>query len=158
MLNPEYGYWNVSIEKNGRMRMPTELLKALPEDERKSFFVTHGFGNHVMLWTSQAFRKRMDIMNTLNKNDIKVKTYRNAFLRDLTNIECDVQNRVVIPKAFLETYNIDKEVVIVLDNGQIEIWSKEEFKIFDLNSEEMAEYNQDIFGNKNNNITEQGNE
>ena len=159
MPNPEYGYWDISIERNGRMRMPTELLRALPEDERKSFFVTHGFGPHIMLWTNQAFRKQMDKLNALNRNDRVVKKYRNAFLRNLTNVECDAQDRFVIPKALLEKYGIDKDLVIVMDNGQIEIWNKSKFQErFDVDPEEMDELNEQIFSGNFNAVTETDNE
>jgi len=159
MSIPEYGYWEVAIEKNGRMKMPTALLKALPEDERKSFWVTHGFGHHIMLWTSQAYRKQMDFLNSLNRNDRNVKRYRNAFLRNLTNVECDAQDRFVIPKPLMEKYEIDKDIVLVLDNGQIEIWNKKEYDSqFDIDPEEMNELNEQIFTGKFNNPIERNNE
>ena len=53
--NLAYGYWEASIEKSGRVKLPTALLRALPEDERKVFHVTHGFGEHIMLWSEKAY-------------------------------------------------------------------------------------------------------
>ena len=159
MSNLDYGYWDVTIEKSGRMRMPTELLKALPEDDRKSFWVTHGFGHHVMLWTNQAYRKQMDKLNSLNRNDRLVKRYRNAFLRNLTNVECDAQDRFVIPRALIEKYDIDKDIVLILDNGKIEIWSKGIYdEKFNVDPEELDALNEQIFSEKSNVVTEQGNE
>jgi MraZ protein len=159
MSNPDYGYWDVTIEKSGRMRMPTELLKALPEDDRKSFWVTHGFGHHIMLWTSQAYRKQMDKLNSLNRNDRLVKRYRNAFLRNLTNVECDAQDRFVIPRALIEKYDIDKDIVLILDNGKIEIWSKVIYdEKFNVDPEELDELNEQIFSEKSNVVTEKDNE
>ena len=49
-----YGYWEVSIEKSGRLKLPTALLRSLSEDERKTFYVTHGFGDYIMLWSEKA--------------------------------------------------------------------------------------------------------
>ena len=64
-MTPDYGYWEVSIEKSGRLKLPASLLQKLPEDERKSFYVTHGFGEYIMLWSEKAYRKQMEYMNSL---------------------------------------------------------------------------------------------
>lgn len=160
MSNLEYGYWEVTIEKSsGRLKIPTALLKSLPEDERKTFFITHGIGNHIMLWSDQAFKKRMNKLNTLDREERDVKKYRNAFLRNFTSVECDTQDRIIIPKPLLEKYGIEKDIVLLLDHGQIEIWSKKDYEKFDLDPEEMAELNEQLFAGKFNNVvTEKSNE
>ena len=145
MLGFDYGYWEVAIEKHGRIKLPTMLLKSLAEDDRKSFVVTPGFGNHIALWTMKAYQKQIDYLNSLDRNIIAIKKYRNAFLTRNTFVECDSQDRLVIPKPFMELYHIDREVVLVLDNGKIELWNSEEYhKEFDMTPEELDELNEAI--------------
>ena len=140
-----YGYWEVSIEKSGRLKLPTALLRSLSEDERKTFYVTHGFGDYIMLWSEKAYQKQVDYMNSLDRNLTRVKLYRNAFLRNTAMLECDSQNRIVVPKPLLEMYSIDKELVILLDNGQIEMWtSKKYHEKFDLRPEDFEKLNEDM--------------
>ncbi|MDR0205854.1 MAG: division/cell wall cluster transcriptional repressor MraZ [Bacteroidales bacterium] len=127
MSNLDYYFWEMTIEKYGRLKLPTGLLKLLHENERQRFFATHGFGNHIMLWTETAFRKKLDFLNSLNRNVIENKRYRNALLRNMAFVECDSQNRLVIPKPLMEYYKIEKDAVLVFDNGQIEIWNALEF-------------------------------
>lgn len=149
MTSFNYGYWEVSIEKHGRMKLPTALLKALPENERKNFWLAHGFGKHIMLWTSKAYEEQMDFLNSLDRNDLQVKRYRNAFLRNIASVECDAQDRFVIPKPLLDMYEIDKEVVLLLDNGKIEIWSHTEYhKQFAMSPTELEELNALIHSEK----------
>ena len=145
MDTPGYGYWEVSIEKSGRLKLPTALLRSLSEDERKTFYVTHGFGDYIMLWSEKAYQKQVDYMNSLDRNLTRVKLYRNAFLRNTAMLECDSQNRIVVPKPLLEMYSIDKELVILLDNGQIEMWnSKKYHEKFDLRPEDFEKLNEDM--------------
>lgn len=145
MASFDYGYWEVAIEKHGRVKLPAALLKSLDEDDRGSFVVTPGFGKHIMLWTVKAYKAQMDYLNSLDRNLIAVKKYRNAFLTRNTFVECDSQDRLVIPKPFMEMYNIDHEVVMLLDNGKIEIWNSEEYhKEFDMTPEELNELNEAI--------------
>ena len=141
----EYGYWEVSIEKSGRLKLPMALLRSLSEEDRRTFYVTHGFGEYITLWSEKAYRKQMDYMNSLDRNLTRVKLYRNAFLRNTAMLECDSQNRIVVPKPLLEMYSIDKELVILLDNGQIEMWnSKKYHEKFDLRPEDFEKLNEDM--------------
>jgi MraZ protein len=140
-----YGYWEVSIEKSGRLKLPTALLRALPEDNRSTFYVTHGFGSYITLWSEDAYQKQMDYMNSLDRNLMRVKLYRNAFLRNTAQVECDAQHRIVIPKPMMEMYAIDKELVLVLDNGQIEMWNSAKYhEQFDMSPEELGKLNEDM--------------
>ena len=145
MSGLDYGFWEIAIEKHGRIKIPTALLKSLPEAERQRFWVTHGFGNHIMLWTESAYRAKMNFFNSLDRNIITNKRLRNAFLRDMAFVECDAQDRFVIPKALMEYYKIGKEVILVLDNGQIEIWNAAEYREkFEMSPEEFELLNEKI--------------
>ena len=145
MLGFDYGYWEVAIEKHGRIKLPTMLLKSLDEDDRKSFVATPGFGNHIALWTMKAYREQMNYLNSLDRNIIAIKKYRNAFLTRNTLVECDSQSRLVIPKFFMEYYNIDREVVMILDDGKIDVWDSEAYhKEFDMTPEELNKLNEEI--------------
>jgi MraZ protein len=145
MSSFDYGSWEIAIEKYGRLKLPTALLKSLPETERQRFWVTHGFGPHIMLWTETAYRAQMEFLNSLDRNIIEIKKFRNAFLRNTTFVECDNQARFVIPKPFMEHYNIEKEVVLMLDNGKIEIWNASKYhEEFDMLPEELNLLNEKI--------------
>ena len=140
-----FGYWEVSIENSGRLKLPSGLLRALSEDERKTFYVTHGFGEYIMLWSEKAYRKQMDFLNSLDRNLKRVKLYRNAFLRNTAQLECDAQFRIVIPKPLMDMYSIDKEIVLQLDNGQIEMWNSQKYhEKFDMTPEELEDLNQEM--------------
>jgi len=146
MSNSEYNFWEITVEKYGRLKLPALLLKSLPEDERQRFFVTHGFGKHIMLWSETAFRIKMDALNALNRNSIENKRFRNAFLRNMACVECDSQDRFVIPKPLLDYYKIEKDAVLLLDNGQIELWNASVFyEKFAMEPDDLDELNEKIF-------------
>lgn len=145
MPNLKYGYWEVSIEKSGRLKLPTNLLRSLPEDGRDAFYVTHGFGEHIMLWSEAAYQEQMEFLNSLDRNLTRVKKYRNAFLRNTAYLEGDAQHRIVIPKAMMDLYHLDKEVVLLLDNGRIELWNSSRYhEKFDMTPEALEQLNEDI--------------
>jgi division/cell wall cluster transcriptional repressor MraZ len=145
MFGFDYRFWELTIEKYGRLKLPATLLKSLPENERQRFCITHGFGQHIMLWTESAFRKKMEFINSLDRNIIEIKKYRNALLRNMAFVECDTQDRFVIPKPLMEYYKIEKDAVLLLDNGQIEIWNASEFHAqFDMAPDDLNQMNEKI--------------
>jgi MraZ protein len=145
MLKSNYGYWDVTMEKSGRMKLPAALLKQLSEDDRAIFFVTRGFGSYISLWTNSSYQEQTAYLDTLDYNIIENRIYRNAFLKNLVAIECDAQNRFMIPRSLLEYYKIDRNVVLILSKGQIEIWSQESYNAqFDLSPEDFAKLNEKI--------------
>ncbi|MCR5115585.1 MAG: division/cell wall cluster transcriptional repressor MraZ [Bacteroidales bacterium] len=127
MAGIKYRWFEVSLEKNGRLKLPTALLRELAESDRQCFWATVGFGQHIMLWTQSAYEAQVRFLDSLDRNLVEVKRYRNILLRQSAYLECDAQSRIVLPKSLLEKYKIAGEAVLVLDNGQIEIWNVEAF-------------------------------
>jgi DNA-binding transcriptional regulator/RsmH inhibitor MraZ len=71
--------------------------------------------------------------------------YRNAFLRNTAFLECDAQDRIVIPKPLMEQYDIEREIVLLLDNGRIEIWNCSKYhEKFDMSPDELEKLNEEI--------------
>ena len=74
-----------------------------------------------------------------------MKRYRNAFMRNTAFLECDAQDRIVIPKPLMEQYGIQKEIVLLLDNGKIEIWNCQKYhEKFDMSPEDLEALNEQI--------------
>ena len=122
------------------------LLKSLPETERQHFWITRGFGDNIALWTETAFRKKMEFINSLNRELIINRNYRNAFLCNMAAVECDAQDRFVIPKGLMDFAKIEKDVVLVLDNGKIDIWDASKYHTeFNKSPEEYELLNEKIY-------------
>lgn len=127
MAGLKYRWFEVTLEKNGRLKLPASLLKELSEDDRQSFWATVGFGKHIMLWTQSAYEAQAAFLDSLDRNLVEVRQYRNILLRQSAYLECDAQSRIVLPKNLLEKYGIETRAVLVLDHGQVEVWNVDEF-------------------------------
>ena len=146
MATFDLGFWEIAIEKHGRLKLPTALLKSLPENERQQFWLTRGEGTHITLWTETAFRTKVDFINSLNRNIIQNRNYRNAFLCNMAAVECDNQDRFVIPKRLMDFYKIEKDVVLVMDNGKIDIWNASKYHAdFNMSPAEYELLNEKIY-------------
>lgn len=152
------GYWEISIEPNGRIKLPNTLLKLLAEDERKHFILSRGFGKNLTLWSKTAYHRQLQFFNSLDMNILKNRRLRNSFIIGIANIDTDNQNRIVIPKHLIQYAEIDKEMVIVLDNGMMEFWNKQTYyNEFNTSPEEFMLLNQEIHMIQNKNREEESN-
>ncbi|MBQ7550105.1 MAG: hypothetical protein IJT04_01075 [Bacteroidales bacterium] len=160
MAGFKYRWFEVTLEKYGRLKLPAALLKELNEEDRQTFWATVGFGKHIMLWTQSAYQAQSDFLDTLDRNLLEVKRYRNILLRQSAYLESDSQNRIVLPKSLLEKYNIGREVVLVLDHGQIEIWNVNDFNAAcdEVSPEDYAAMNAEMHSGKYNIVRKEGND
>lgn len=140
--------FDVTMEKNGRLKLPVLLLKQLPENERMQFNITHGLNQNIILWTESAFSKRIEKLNTLDEEVVEVQNYKKIAFRRIIPVEVDSQNRIIIPKPFLDKYKFGKDLILWLENGKVEIWDAETFNNnFDKDPEEVGKMNQEVFTN-----------
>lgn len=136
------------MEKNGRLKLPSLLLKQFPEEERQNFYITHGLNHNIILWTESALTERIEKVNQLDEEKILVQDYKKVAFRRIVPVETDAQNRIIIPKLFIEKYQFNKELVLWLENGKVEIWDAQLFDSkFDKTPEEVGQMNQEVFTN-----------
>jgi MraZ protein len=68
------------------------------------------------------------------------------FSKDTAEVELDANNRLLIPARLLKLAEIDKDVVLAGQLGQIEIWSKELYDQTGIDSEDFGELANKILG------------
>lgn len=140
--------FEVSMEKSGRLKLPTLLLKQFPEEERQNFYITYGLNYNIILWTESALAERIEKVNQLDEEKTLVQDYKKIAFRRIVPIESDSQNRIIIPKLFIEKYQFNKDLILWLENGKVEIWDAAVFDSrFDKTPEEVGQINQEVFSN-----------
>lgn len=140
--------FEVTMEKNGRLKLPSLLLKQFPEEERQAFYITHGLNHNIILWTESALTERIEKVNQLDGENVLVQNYKKVAFRRIVPVETDSQNRIIIPKLFIEKYQFQKDLVLWLENGKVEIWDAQLFDSkFDMSPEEVGLMNQEVFTN-----------
>ena len=122
-----YGQYYHSLDRKGRIIIPSKLRQALSEIFSEKLMATRGLEQCIFLFPIEVWRE-------LEENKIKTLPFvtgsrARAFTRLLFSgaVECslDKQGRVLLPHNLREYAGIEKEVVTAGVLNRIEIWSKE---------------------------------
>jgi MraZ protein len=125
-MNALTGQYEVKVDGKGRLRMPTDLLRQIPEDTNSKYVINKGLDNCLRLYPIVQWNA---ITEEMNKNLNWFKSNEREFLRYFyqaaTQIELDSNDRILIPKRLTDAVGIKDEVVILAFGDVIEIWNSD---------------------------------
>lgn len=121
------GEYNCKIDSKGRITFPAKLREQL---EGQNFVITRGLDKCIDLFPMDKWNEKMKKLENIKTTDIKQRTYVRFLLSAATELDFDAQGRINIPQS-LKTYSeLEKEVVVIGQNGRMEIWSKSRWDSF----------------------------
>lgn len=125
-MNALTGQYEVKVDGKGRLRMPTDLLRQIPEDTNSKYVINKGLDNCLRLYPIVQWNA---ITEEMNKNLNWFKSNEREFLRYFyqaaTQVELDSNDRILIPKRLTDAVGIKDEVVILAFGDVIEIWNSD---------------------------------
>ena len=122
------GKYPAKLDDKNRLFVPSKLREELGGD----FFVTLGFncGRRCLTIYTQPDWQRLS--ENYNHLPIAQKSAANSLIfMNATECEPDKQFRFTLPQFLLEYAGIQREVMIVGEAGQAEIWDSNEFAAFE---------------------------
>lgn len=137
------GEYHHSIDNKGRMIVPSKFRDELGE----MFIITRGldqclFGYPISEW--ELIEEKLKGL-PLTKKD--ARAFTRFFFSGATESELDKQGRINIPAPLLQYAKLEKECVILGVSNRIEIWSKQIWEDYFLQSEEsFAEIAENMIG------------
>ena len=136
------GEYNCKIDSKGRITFPAKLREQL---EGQNFVITRGLDKCIDLFPMDKWNEKMKKLENIKTTDIKQRTYVRFLFSAATELDFDAQGRINIPQS-LKTYSeLEKEVVVIGQNGRMEIWSKSRWDSFMSDSlENIADIAQEL--------------
>ena len=136
------GEYNCKIDSKGRITFPAKLREQL---EGQNFVITRGLDKCIDLFPMDKWNEKMKKLENIKTTDIKQRTNVRFLLSAATELDFDAQGRINIPQS-LKTYSeLEKEVVVIGQNGRMEIWSKSRWDSFMSDSlENIADIAQEL--------------
>ena len=145
------GQYEVKVDGKGRLRLPTDLLRQIPEETRTKYVLNKGLDNCLRLYPINQWTSITQELNKLSYFQSKEREFLRLFYQAATQIELDGNDRVLIPKRLIEASSIKDEVVILAFHDVIEIWSSETYYNNVKEPENFAQMADDIWAKLNGN-------
>ncbi|MGI4805936.1 MAG: division/cell wall cluster transcriptional repressor MraZ [Janthinobacterium lividum] len=149
------GEFECKLDAKGRMMIPANLRKQLPEAEREGLVINRGFEKHLVIYPRKEWDLILDDLSKLNQYEKKNRDFVRYFTRGATEIVPDAAGRVLFPKNLLDYAGIGTEVVLIGNLNKIEVWAQDAYdEQLDNEPENFAKLAEEVMGNKKNGANE----
>ncbi|WP_316836436.1 division/cell wall cluster transcriptional repressor MraZ [Pedobacter nutrimenti] len=146
------GEFDCKLDAKGRLMVPSNLKKQLPNVEQEGLVVNRGFEKHLVIYPKKVWEGIVEDLSRLNPYEQKNREFIRYFTRGATELNLDATGRVNLPKSLLESVgiSINTELVLACQFDKIEVWSKTAYDaLFDQEPENFASLAEEVMGNKN---------
>lgn len=122
------GEYHCSVDDKGRVRMPGELKKQFPAEDKGRFMLAKGLDDCLMIYPLETWKAHEERLRKLNRFNPQHRAFINAFTVGLTPIETDGNDRFLISKQLMKYIGNAKEVILKADLDQIQIWEVSKYE------------------------------
>jgi MraZ protein len=142
------GEFDCKLDAKGRMVIPSNLKKQLPEADREGLVINRGFEKNLVVYTKQEWNSIAEELSKLNQYEPKIREFIRYFNRGATELTLDSANRVLLPKSLMDYAGIKSEVTLLCLFNKIEIWAKDAYDThLDNEPENFANLAAEVMGN-----------
>jgi MraZ protein len=125
-----YGEYLHSIDRKGRLILPSKFREVTKANFIERFFVTRGLDKCLFMFSEEEWRAQEAKFKAISFTKQEARTFNRLYFSGAVEVSPDRQGRILIPQYLKDFADIKKEVIIVGVSNRIEIWSKEKWQQF----------------------------
>lgn len=134
-----YGEYEHSIDKKGRLIIPSKFRESFKEYDIEKFYITRGLDKCLFLFTENEWKTQESRFKSLSFTKSEARKFNRIYFSGASQIDCDRQGRILIPKYLKDFAGIKRDVVIIGVSTRMEIWSKDVWGAYYGGSKELYE-------------------
>ncbi|HMU97574.1 MAG TPA: hypothetical protein PLJ37_04870 [Chitinophagales bacterium] len=122
------GRYEIKIDAKGRLKLPADLLRQVPEETRTTYVLNKGLDNCLRLYPIQQWKQITEEMaKQLSYFRNEDRQFLKYFYQGAINVELDGSDRILVPKRLQDLVGIKSDIVINAYHDAIEIWGSEAY-------------------------------
>jgi len=125
-----YGEYFHSIDRKGRLILPSKFREVAKGNFVEKFFVTRGLDTCLFMFSEEEWRSQETKFKAMPFTKQETRVFNRLYFSGAIDVVPDRQGRILLPQFQKDYAQIKKEVVIVGVSNRIEIWSVEKWKEF----------------------------
>ncbi len=134
-----YGEYVHTIDRKGRLIIPSKMRETFKEHYVDKFFVTRGLDKCLFVFAEDEWRAQEQKFKSISFTKAEARKFNRLYFSGACEVTCDKQGRVLIPQYLKDFAGIKRDVMIVGVSNRIEIWAKDEWKQYYESSRESFE-------------------
>jgi len=138
-----YGEYFHSIDRKGRLILPSKFREVAKVNFIEKFFLTRGLDKCLFMFSEEEWRSQEAKFRALSFTKSQARVFNRIYFSGAGEVMPDKQGRILLPQYLKDFADIKKDTVIVGVSNRIEIWARDKWQDFYGNSrqsfEEIAE-------------------
>lgn len=143
-----YGEYSHSIDRKGRLILPSKFREVAKANFIEKFFLTRGLDKCLFMFSEEEWRSQEQKFKSISFTKQQARTFNRIYFSGAQEVIPDKQGRILLPQYLKDFAQIKRDVLIVGVSNRIEIWSKDLWEKFYSDSrqsfEDIAEKLMDI--------------
>lgn len=125
-----YGEYAHSLDRKGRLILPSKFRQVSRENYIERFYITRGLDKCLFVFTEEEWKLQEQKFKSLSFTKAEARKFNRLYFSGASEIVPDKQGRVLIPRYLKEYAEIERQVIIVGVANRIEIWGQSQWKEF----------------------------
>ncbi len=134
-----YGEFAHSLDRKGRLIIPSKFREALKEAYAEKLYITRGLDKCLFVFTEEEWKIQESKFRSISFTKSEHRKFNRLFFSGAQDVLADKQGRILLQSYLKDYADIKKEVVFIGVSNRIEIWAKESWKEFYNTSKESYE-------------------
>jgi len=134
-----YGEYEHSLDKKGRLILPSKIREVAKNNYVEKFFMTRGLEKCLFLFSEEEWKNQEAKFKNVSFTKRESRNFNRLFFSGTTEVEVDAQGRILIPKYLKDYAAIKRDAIIIGVANRIEIWAKELWQEFYNNQQNSFE-------------------
>ncbi|MBI1976695.1 MAG: division/cell wall cluster transcriptional repressor MraZ [Candidatus Omnitrophica bacterium] len=134
-----YGEYEHTLDKKGRLIIPSKFRESAKEQEIERFFITRGLDGCLFVFAEDEWRSQEQKFKTASFTKPDVRKFNRLFFSGAVEAATDKQGRILIPAYLKDFAGIKRDIIIVGVSNRFEIWAKERWGEYYKSAEDSFE-------------------
>ena len=122
-----YGEHEHTIDKKGRIIIPSKFREFFKEYDIKRCYITRGLDKCLFLFTEDEWKAQESKFKSISFTKSEARKFNRLYFSGAVQVECDAQGRILLPKYLKDFAEIKRDIMIIGVSNRIEIWGKEKW-------------------------------
>ncbi len=134
-----YGEYEHSMDRKGRLIIPSKFREVFKENYVERFFVTRGLDTCLFVFAEDEWKKQESRFRSLSFTSREARQFNRIYFSGACEVACDRQGRILVPQYLKDFAKIKNDAIVVGVSNRMEIWAKDQWKEFYDNTKDSFE-------------------
>jgi MraZ protein len=125
-----YGEYEHTIDRKGRLIIPSKFRQTLQTQQIQTLFLTRGLDSCLFLFPENEWKLAEARFKQIPFTKSEGRKFNRLFFSGAVEAQPDRLGRILVPKTLKDFARIKEDVVVVGVSSRIEIWAKEAWREF----------------------------